>query len=54
MKMIYEAGYSSKGSNRGMGLAIAKKIIGKYKNILHISDYGDNTFTQTLTIEKGL
>lgn len=54
MKMIYEAGYSSKGEGRGMGLAIARKIIGKYKNIQHISDYEDNIFTQTITIEKGL
>lgn len=54
LKMINKEGYSSKGENRGMGLAIVKKIIGKYKNILHISDYEDNIFTQTITIEKGL
>lgn len=54
MKMISEVGYSSKGEGRGMGLSIAQKILGKYKNILHISEFEDNTFTQTLTIEKGL
>ncbi len=54
MKLIYEAGVSSKGDGRGMGLAIAQKIIGEYKNIQHICDYEDNTFTQTITIEKGL
>lgn len=54
MEMICKEGYSSKGEGRGMGLAIAQKIIGKYKYILHISDYEDNTFTQTITIEKGL
>lgn len=54
MKLIYAAGYSSKGEGRGMGLAIARKIIGRYKNIQHLSDYEDNTFTQTITIEKGL
>jgi two-component system sensor histidine kinase AgrC len=54
MKLIYEAGVSSKGNGRGMGLAIAKKIINEYKNIEHICNYEDNTFTQTITIEKGL
>jgi len=54
MKMIYEVGYSSKGEGRGLGLAIAKKIINNYKNVQHITDYEDNTFTQTITIEKGL
>jgi len=54
IKMIYEEGYSSKGEGRGLGLAIAKKILSKYKNIQHITEYEDNTFTQTVTIEKGL
>lgn len=54
MKLIYEAGVSSKGTGRGMGLAIARKIIGEYKNMQHICDYEDNIFTQTITIEKGL
>lgn len=54
MKLIYEAGVSSKGNGRGMGLAIAKKIISGYKNIQHICSYEENTFTQTITIEKGL
>lgn len=54
MAVICKEGYSSKGEGRGMGLAIAKKIIEKYKNILHISEYEDNIFTQTITIEKGL
>jgi len=54
MKMIYEAGYSSKGEGRGLGLAIARKIISRYKNVQHITEYEDSTFTQTVTIEKGL
>lgn len=53
MKMIYEEGYSSKGEGRGLGLAIAKKILGRYKAIQHITDFEDNVFTQTVTIEKG-
>ncbi len=53
---IYLDGYSTKGENRGMGLAIAKKIIDKYKNMLHITTFEDNTFIQTIEIEnqKGL
>lgn len=54
IKMIYEEGYSSKGEGRGLGLSIARKILNKYKNIQHITDFEDNTFTQTITIEKGL
>lgn len=49
---IYLEGYSSKGENRGMGLAIAKKILEKYKNILHITSYENNIFTQTIEIAK--
>ncbi|MGE5615224.1 MAG: sensor histidine kinase [Bacillota bacterium] len=55
IKAIYKEGYSTKGENRGMGLAIAKKIIGKYDNILHSTGFQENVFTQTLEIacEKG-
>jgi len=56
LRMICKEGYSTKGENRGLGLAIAKKIIEKYKNILHITTYEENVFTQTLEIadRKGL
>ncbi len=50
MQKINIDGYSSKGSGRGMGLAIAKKILEKYKNVLHITTFEDNIFTQTLEI----
>lgn len=55
-QMIYRDGYSTKGENRGMGLAIAKKLIGKYKNILHTTAFEENIFSQTLEIvnRKGL
>ena len=52
MSLIGEAGYSTKGGGRGLGLAIVKKITAKYKNVQHISDYYDNMFTQTITIDK--
>ena len=50
LRLIFEDGYSTKGDNRGMGLAIAKKIIDKYKNILHIASIEDNVFSQTIEI----
>lgn len=53
LRMICKEGYSTKGENRGLGLAIAKKIIGKYKNILHITSYEENIFTQTIEIVDG-
>lgn len=53
LQLIFEDGYSTKGDNRGMGLAIAKKIIDKYKNILHIASYEENVFTQTIEIRDG-
>jgi two-component system sensor histidine kinase AgrC len=43
-------GYTTKGSGRGMGLAIAKSILSRYKNILHITTYEDNIFTQIIEI----
>jgi two-component system sensor histidine kinase AgrC len=56
IKSLYREGYSTKGENRGMGLAIARKIIDKYDNILLSTSCDDNVFTQTLEIvaEKGL
>lgn len=53
IRMICKDGYSTKGENRGMGLAIANKIIDKYKNILHITSCEDNVFTQTIEILNG-
>ena len=53
LQLIFEDGYSTKGDNRGMGLAIAKKILDKYKNILHIASYEENVFTQTIEIRDG-
>ncbi|MGI6669508.1 MAG: sensor histidine kinase [Acetivibrionales bacterium] len=55
IKAIYKEGYSTKGENRGMGLAIARQIVDKYDNILLTTSVDDNVFTQTLEIlaEKG-
>ncbi len=48
---IYLEEYSTKGKNRGIGLTIAKNILSKYKNILHITTFENNVFTQTLEIK---
>lgn len=50
MQRLATDGYTTKGTDRGMGLAIAKSIISRYKNILHITTYEDNIFTQTIEI----
>lgn len=52
MQMIYEEGYSTKGLNRGMGLAIVKRIIDRHKNILLMTSYENQIFTQTIEIIK--
>jgi len=52
MQKLATDSYSTKGEGRGMGLAIAKKIISKYKNVLHVTTYEDNIFTQTIEILK--
>lgn len=53
LKLLCKDGYSTKGDNRGMGLAIAKKIVNKYKNIFHITSFEGNVFTQTIEIVDG-
>lgn len=53
MKSIYNEGYSTKGENRGMGLAIARHIIERNKYILHMTSYEDDIFTHTLEIVDG-
>lgn len=52
MQKLATDGYSTKGEGRGMGLAIARNIISRYKNILHVTTYENNIFTQTIEILK--
>ena len=52
MQKLTVDGYSTKGEGRGMGLAIAEKIISRYRNILHITTYENSMFTQTIEILK--
>lgn len=52
LQLIEKEGYSTKGDGRGMGLAITKKIIEKNKNVLHMTSFEENVFTQTIEILK--
>jgi len=52
LQMLAKEGYSTKGDGRGMGLAITKRIIEKNRNVLHMTSYEDNVFTQTIEILK--
>lgn len=42
--------YSTKGTNRGMGLYLAAQTLRKYRNIQTTPSYREQTFTQTLKI----
>lgn len=42
--------YSTKGTNRGLGLHIASETLQSYKNIQHDTTYDDGYFTQILKI----
>lgn len=44
--------FSTKGKNRGFGLANVKKIVAKYPHVLNDIDLQNDWFIQTLTIEK--
>lgn len=50
VKKIYEKGFSTKGSHRGIGLNTVKKYTDKFKNLYLETEIGE-TFTQTLTIK---
>ena len=47
---IYRLGYSTKGSNRGIGLHNVKDIIDKYDNILLQTNFNEDVFIQELYI----
>ena len=49
---VFEEGYSSKGSGRGIGLANAQRIIQKYPQLGLRTQSSSHQFSQTLTIPK--
>ena len=51
-KNIYVSGYSTKGVNRGQGLAIVNEILAKNMNVNIETEVKDFYFTQKITFEK--
>lgn len=47
---IDQLGVSSKGEQRGVGLYQVQRILGKYENIIHTTEFKNNTFLQRLEI----
>ncbi|QNU67234.1 GHKL domain-containing protein [Ruminiclostridium herbifermentans] len=56
MSKIKEDGYSTKGNDRGHGLAIVENILRKYSNVVNIIqfDNDDSKFVQIIKIKKGI
>lgn len=52
VKNIQKEGISTKGSNRGFGLAITNKLLDRYTNVLHNTSAEDGIFMQELIIKK--
>ncbi|MDD3705255.1 MAG: GHKL domain-containing protein [Clostridiaceae bacterium] len=52
VKEIQREGYSTKGNERGFGLAITNKILSRYTNILNNTFAEDGIFKQELVIKK--
>lgn len=49
---LYKKGYSTKGTNRGIGLTSLREIINKYETIYLDTLIEDGEFTQTITLDK--
>nr|WP_207701415.1 ATP-binding protein [Enterococcus sp. 665A]MBO1339011.1 sensor histidine kinase [Enterococcus sp. 665A] len=49
---LMQPNFSTKGKNRGFGLANVRKILAKYPHILNDIDTQNDHFIQTLTIKK--
>lgn len=49
---LMQPNFSTKGKNRGFGLANVRKILAKYPHILNDIDTQNDQFIQTLTIKK--
>lgn len=48
---LEEKGYSSKGNNRGFGLALTRQIINENKKLTNVKKISKNSFTQILKIK---
>ena len=52
LQKIWQEGYSTKGSDRGLGLSNLRQIVNGYDNILQDTRIEQNQFVQVLVIEK--
>ncbi|MEA4849122.1 MAG: GHKL domain-containing protein [Clostridiaceae bacterium] len=52
IKEIQKEGYSTKGRERGFGLAITNRILSRYTNVLHNTSAEEGIFKQELVIKK--
>lgn len=52
LQKIWQEGYSTKGTDRGLGLSNLRQIVSGYENILQDTRIEQNQFIQVLVIEK--
>lgn len=52
LERIWELGYSTKGENRGIGLATYKEILNSYANVLRETHVLQDQFVQTIVIPR--
>ena len=52
LKNIYRKGYSSKGSNRGIGLYNVQQILNEHKYCTLETSYNTGVFIQTLILKR--
>jgi len=52
MKKFFKKGFSTKGENRGLGLATVDELIGEYEQLELVTEVDDKCFTQILAIKE--
>ena len=52
MKKFFEKGYSTKGGNRGLGLATVDELVNKYEQLELATEVDDGRFVQILVVKE--
>jgi len=52
MKKFFEKGFSTKGENRGLGLATVDELVDKYEQLEITTEVGDERFIQILVVKE--